>query len=244
MKAIMRIMRPRSVMQTASMMVWVWLSIVDDEEVEIDTIVAELDGEGVVVKLMVGLVGITWLVLSVAVVVVEESWVGSEDGTEDVVTSDEVWDEASEDKDANREDMNWPAEDWLGEACDNVVESYNPRGSGLASLPPLRNSDSANTAKTNNGKRAKIWRENILINFCVALNGSRCCRQHIANKTVIAAKMVMQTVHQKRYKKQNRRVRIWVILSKNQLLFRPWHLDVVVRREEVVRMERWGQGVI
>jgi hypothetical protein len=59
MKAIMRIMRPRSVMQTASMMVWVWLSIVDDEEVEIDTIVAELDGEGVVVKLMVGLVGIT-----------------------------------------------------------------------------------------------------------------------------------------------------------------------------------------
>lgn len=84
--------------QTASMMVWVRLSIVDDEEVETGAMAAELDGESVVVKLMVGLVGITRLVLPVAVlsvvvsaaVVTEESWVGSEDGTEDVVTSDEI----------------------------------------------------------------------------------------------------------------------------------------------------------
>ena len=77
-------------MHTASMTVWVWLSLVDDEEVEADTAVVELNGEGIVIKLVVGLVEMTWLVLSLAVVVVEESWAGSEDGTEDVETSDEV----------------------------------------------------------------------------------------------------------------------------------------------------------
>jgi hypothetical protein len=77
-------------MHTASMTVWVRLSLVDDEEVEADTAVVELNGEGVVIKLVVGLVEMTWLVLSLAVVVVEESWAGSEDETEDVETSDEV----------------------------------------------------------------------------------------------------------------------------------------------------------
>jgi hypothetical protein len=90
MMAIMRSMRPRSVMQTASMMVWVRLSIVD-EEVEIDAAAVELNGEDVVVKLVVGLVGMTWLVLSVAVaVVVEEGWIRSEDGIEEVAASDDV----------------------------------------------------------------------------------------------------------------------------------------------------------
>lgn len=77
-------------MHTASMTVWVRLSLVDDEEVEADTAVVELNGEGVVIKLVVGLVEMTWLVLSLAIVVVEESWAGSEDETDDVETSDEV----------------------------------------------------------------------------------------------------------------------------------------------------------
>jgi hypothetical protein len=77
-------------MQTASMTVWVRLSLVDDEEVEADTAVVELNGEGAVIKFVVGLVEMTWLVLSLAVVIVEESWAGSEDGTEDVETSEEV----------------------------------------------------------------------------------------------------------------------------------------------------------
>lgn len=97
-------------MQTTIMMVSVRLSIVDDEEMETDTAAVELDGEGVV-KLVVALVRMTWFVLSEAVVVVEESWVGNEDGIEDVATSDEVWDAASEDRDANTEDMTWLALD-------------------------------------------------------------------------------------------------------------------------------------
>ena len=106
----MRSMTPRSVVQTTIMMVSVRLSIVDDEEMETDTAAVELDGEGVV-KLVVALVRMTWFVLSEAVVVVEESWVGNEDGIEDVATSDEVWDAASEDRDANTEDMTWLALD-------------------------------------------------------------------------------------------------------------------------------------
>ena len=59
MMAIVRSMRARSVMQTASMTVSVRLSLVDDEEVEADTAVAELNGESVVIKLVVGLVEMT-----------------------------------------------------------------------------------------------------------------------------------------------------------------------------------------
>jgi hypothetical protein len=65
---------------------------VDDEEVDDDTAVGELKEEEdvVVVGVAIGLVGVTWLVLSVAVVVVEESWVSTEDEIEVVTTLGEV----------------------------------------------------------------------------------------------------------------------------------------------------------
>lgn len=79
-----------------------WLSSVDDEEVGTVTAAGELNEEEVVevaiglVGVIMGLVsvtmervGVTWLVLSVEVVV-EESWVGTKDEIEVVRTSDEV----------------------------------------------------------------------------------------------------------------------------------------------------------
>jgi hypothetical protein len=66
------------------------LSIVGDEVVDDDIAVGELKEEEDAVGVAIGLVGVTWLVLSVAVVVVEESWVGTEDEIEVVTTLDEV----------------------------------------------------------------------------------------------------------------------------------------------------------
>jgi hypothetical protein len=84
------------------------LSIVDDEEVEVDadaavgelneeevdvdadTAVGELNEEENMAGVAIGLVGVTWLTLSVVVVVVEESWVGAEDEIEVVTTLDEA----------------------------------------------------------------------------------------------------------------------------------------------------------
>jgi hypothetical protein len=51
MVAIMRSMRPRKEKQTTSMMVWVRLSMVDDEELEADTAVVELSEEDVGLEL-------------------------------------------------------------------------------------------------------------------------------------------------------------------------------------------------
>jgi hypothetical protein len=48
MKAIETSIRPSNVKQTASVMVWVRLSVVDDEETEVDAAAVELGKDGVV----------------------------------------------------------------------------------------------------------------------------------------------------------------------------------------------------
>ncbi len=60
----------------------------------------------------------------------------------------------------------------------------------------------------------------------------------MAKETWPAAKVIMQTVQQPIYeKKQNTGLRIWGVLSKDQLILQPGHPDVVVRRGEMVKGE-------
>jgi hypothetical protein len=102
MKAIMRSRRPSKVKQTASVMVWARLSIVDDEEMEDDAAAVELDERGVFE--IEELVGALWLELSTAVVGVVESRVDNEDEREVATTLEELCAEPySEVSDATRE---------------------------------------------------------------------------------------------------------------------------------------------
>lgn len=91
MKVIAKSMRPSKLRHTASVMVCVRLSIMDDGELEADAAAVGLDKDGVVELELVRVLGPA---LPVTLVGVEESRVDIEDENEVVSTLDEVWDDA------------------------------------------------------------------------------------------------------------------------------------------------------